>query len=521
MGILDIEFQSQVHELSCQLDQLRLTHRDTSLKFKREQQVLKRLIGSLSAACQGSDDPLSNQLRSMQQELEQQKDISSLIPRLAVLERMLKQQTSNMDKQSELLDEQVKHSGETLLRVTGLPAQLKRELRNLMSYSANKTTKNFTHATKLLSIYERSLKIVTSNSKISFSDALQTPDRMQLELLSEELQNLITELDFEGESGDLLLDIRAKLLIGVNSEVMIELALQTLKLVIEGTNCERKASEQFLDQVNSALSTNLKSTLQNVDQSQSYFEHRQQLNQELNHLVTAGKTSLQKAQDYDQLKESMTPVMAQIASLSERLIMAEEREKKLQERLEYSKNQLETVFDTTQDYRRRLEDQSQRMLQDPLTKVYNRAAFNDRLELEYRRWIRAQHHLSVVMFDIDNFKAINDSYGYTAGDKALKIIARTIRTELGDLDTVARFGGEEFILLLPEQSTVYAQDLVKNIQTKVSALPFKFRDKQITITLTAASTHFKDSDTPELVLDRLGTSISNSKNRGLRQFELI
>lgn len=59
----------------------------------------------------------------------------------------------------------------------------------------------------------------------------------------------------------------------------------------------------------------------------------------------------------------------------------------------------------TQDYRRRLEDQAQRMLLDPLTKVYNRAAFGDRLELEYRRWIRAQHSLRVVILDVDGFKA--------------------------------------------------------------------------------------------------------------------
>ncbi len=68
----------------------------------------------------------------------------------------------------------------------------------------------------------------------------------------------------------------------------------------------------------------------------------------------------------------------------------------------------------------------------------DRTAFTDRLELEYRRWIRAQHSLRVVLLDIDNFKAINDSFGYTAGDKALKIIARTITKEVGITDTVAR-----------------------------------------------------------------------------------
>ena len=111
MGILESDIQSQLHQLSCQLDQLRLTHRDTSLKFQREQQVLKRVVASLSSACQGSNSQVTNYLLEIQQELEHQKDVSTLIPRLAVLERMLKQQSKAMEKQTGYLDEQIKHSG--------------------------------------------------------------------------------------------------------------------------------------------------------------------------------------------------------------------------------------------------------------------------------------------------------------------------------------------------------------------------------------------------------------------------
>ena len=185
--------------------------------------------------------------------------------------------------------------------------------------------------------------------------------------------------------------------------------------------------------------------------------------------------------------------------------------------MSYGKTQLDSLYEVTQDYRKRLEDQAQRMLLDPLTKVYNRTAFTDRLELEYRRWIRAQHSLRVVLLDIDNFKSINDSFGYTAGDKALKIIARTITKETSTTDTVARFSGEEFVLLLPEQTDEYCHQVIQNIQTQVSRLPFKFRDQQITITLCAASTQFKESDTPEEVLERLNKTLNKAKQRGSNQ----
>jgi len=517
MGILESDIQSQLHQLSCQLDQLRLTHRDASLKFQREQQVLKRVVASLSSACQGSNSQVSSYLLEIQQELEHQKDVSMLIPRLAVLEKMLKQQSRAMEKQNGYLDEQIKHSGETLQRITGLPAQLKRELRNLMSFSGVNTVSKVDQATKLLSIYERALKIITSNSRLNMGELENGWDKAQLENLANDLQHTITELDFEGESGEQLLDIRARLLLGVNTESLIELTLSTLKLVVEATKYERKSSEQFLDQLNTSLSSNLKTANQNVDQHQAYLSHRQELNTEMTSLVEHSQESVEQAQTLKQLKSEVAPLLAKMASLTERLRMTEAREQTLQDRLNYAKNQLDTVLESTQDYRRRLEDQAQRMLLDPLTKVYNRTAFNDRLELEYRRWIRSQRNLRVVLFDVDHFKTINDSYGYTAGDKALKIIARTIHKRISDTETVARFGGEEFILLIPEQSEEYTLELMKSIQRDISKLPFKFREQSIMITLTAASTSFREADSPEYVLDRLGNMLKDAKQRGKNQ----
>ncbi len=518
MGILEVDIQAQLHQLSCQLDQLKLTHRDSSLKFKREQQILKRVVASLSIAYQGSDPQLSNYLLEIQQELQQkQADISTLIPRLAVLERALKLQSKMVQKQTSNLDDQIKRSGETLQRVTGLPAQLKRELRNLTSFSDIHSGTKTDQASKLLCIYERALKIITSNSRLYLSEFDANPNKSQLECLANDLQHAITEMDFDGESGDKLLEIRAKLLMGVNAESLIELTLTTLKLLIEATKFERATSTQFLNRLNTALASNLKTAHQIADQHQTYYEHRVDLNSEMNSLVEQGRRSLSQAQELSELKKELSPLLAQMASLTERLQMAESREQALQERLQYSKNRLEATFEITQDQRQRLDDQAQRLLLDPLTQVYNRTTFNDRLELEYRRWIRSQKNLRLVMFDVDNFKAVNDSYGYTAGDKALKIIARTIKNRVSELETVARFDGEEFILLIPEQSEEYTLELMKNIQRDIGQLPFKCRDQNILITLTAVSTSFRESDTPEHVLDRLEKMLRDTKKLGTNE----
>ncbi len=517
MGVLEQDIHIQLHQLKVQLEQTRLTQRDNSLKYKLEQKVLKRIVASLSLACKGEDGRLNQNLVELREALEQQKDVSTLIPRLAVLERMLKKQTLDTQKHNQNLDQQVKRSGEVLLRIPGLPSKIKRDLRDLLSFSSTQDLSKSEQALRLLSIYERSIKIITSNPNAVVEELTQNADKELLLNLSEELQLLITELDFEGESGELLSDIRAKLLLGVTTQSLLELTLEVLKLVVAGTNYERKTSEKFLEQVNSSLSTSLKSSAQNVEQSQNYFEHRKEMHKELGSLVSRSQSTIKESTEISALKNSLDPLMSELESLSERLALAEEREQALIDRMDYTKNQMEALYEVTQDYRRRLEDQAQRMLQDPLTKVYNRTAFSDRLELEYRRWIRAQHNLRVVMLDIDQFKTINDSFGYTAGDKALKIIARTIKNNISDTDTVARFSGEEFVLLLPERSDSECYQIVQKIQRSISNLPFKFRDKNITITLSAASTVFKDSDSPEIVLERLHLSLSSSKKFGPNQ----
>lgn len=425
----------------------------------------------------------------------------------------MKSQTSNDEHQTHSMDVRVKQCAETLLYLPGLPIKLKRDVQQLLS--TNHTINQQDQALRLLHLYQRAVKIFAHNPNLGHQEAPHYGDKALLTQLSDELQHLITELDFEGEAGDLLTDIRSKLLLGVNSQGLLELALQVLKLVIDGTQYERKNSEKFLEQINSSLSKNLQSTRVNLEQSTHYQQHRQHMHQDLLHLVNRGQHALSS-----QTNESNKPVSAvfsEIEALSERLIHAEQREQVLIERMQYTQHQMETLLELTQDYRRRLEDQAQRLLQDPLTKLYNRTAFNDRLELEYRRWIRTQHNLRLVILDIDAFKAINESFGYLAGDKALKVIARTIHKELEKTDTAARFSGEELILLLPERADNECHQVIQKIQRNVARLPFKFRDKQITITLSAASTHFKEADTPEIVLERLHRSLQEMKPYGPNQ----
>lgn len=518
MAALEQNFNQQLSQVKAQLEQLRAKQRDTALKSTREVSILKRLVANLSRSIDSDDSRLQNLLLSLRQDLEQQKDIEEVIPQLSVLEQMLKKYSQCEQKRHSSLDERVKQSGETLQRVPGLPAQIKRELRILMNFGNAQHKPIIDQAVKLLNIYEQSLKIITSNSRNITGHVDAIYNKELSEQLSQELQNLITELDFDGESGDILMDIRAKLLLEASIDNMLGLTIKILKLVIEGTHSERKTSQHFLGEINTALSAAISSHHGSVEQSETYLKQRSDMTGELEALTEKSRAALAEEEiDAEQLKETLNPVVKEFSALSERLRQAEIREKALLQRIQYSGSQLEVLQESTQDFCRRLEDQAQRMLLDPLTKVYNRSAFNERLEIEFQRWIRSQHSLRIALVDIDNFKSVNDSFGYLAGDKALKIIARTIRGTLSEGDMVARFSGEEFMLILTDYSDEKTVDLLEKIQYLISELPFKFRSKQLSITVSIACSKFEGSDTPEDILERAYRLNSEAKSNGTAQ----
>lgn len=126
---------------------------------------------------------------------------------------------------------------------------------------------------------------------------------------------------------------------------------------------------------------------------------------------------------------------------------------------------------------------------DGLTGVKNRAYFDERFDLEWRRANRAHLPLGLLMFDIDHFKSVNDTYGHLGGDDCLKRIAVAIRQAIcRPGDDVFRYGGEEFAVILPNTDAAGAANIGEIVRCQVEALEIIFDDKKISITLSVGVT---------------------------------
>jgi diguanylate cyclase (GGDEF)-like protein/PAS domain S-box-containing protein len=140
---------------------------------------------------------------------------------------------------------------------------------------------------------------------------------------------------------------------------------------------------------------------------------------------------------------------------------------------------------------------------DGLTGLANRRCFDDTLQAEWARAQRQRQPLSLLMVDVDNFKAYNDANGHLGGDECLKRIATAVASEMRANDLVARYGGEEFAVILPNQSLKGAASVAERIRTRVEQLQVPNRlavGQHVTVSIGAATALASpDTEASELV----------------------
>jgi diguanylate cyclase len=160
---------------------------------------------------------------------------------------------------------------------------------------------------------------------------------------------------------------------------------------------------------------------------------------------------------------------------------------------------------------RRLSDE---VSTDALTQVANRRGLLQAFEAERSRSQREGNALAVGLIDIDNFKKLNDSLGHAAGDEALKALAARTKQGLRPVDHVARFGGEEFVVLLPGASIEEGQQLLTRLQRLLTASLFMHDGREVFVTFSAGVTAFRDGEALDTALERADRALYEAKRTG-------
>jgi diguanylate cyclase (GGDEF)-like protein len=154
------------------------------------------------------------------------------------------------------------------------------------------------------------------------------------------------------------------------------------------------------------------------------------------------------------------------------------------------------------------------MTVDGLTQIFNRRYFNEALEREVNRSKRYSRVLSLIAFDLDHFKAINDTYGHLVGDSVLRLVAAAVKPRLRREDIFARTGGEEFAVLLPEIGIEGAVVTAEKIRSIAQNTPLKHEQEQIRCTVSLGVATLLDDAAPEDLYKRADERLYEAKLGG-------
>ncbi|WP_191833171.1 GGDEF domain-containing protein [Pseudomonas fluorescens] len=244
------------------------------------------------------------------------------------------------------------------------------------------------------------------------------------------------------------------------------------------------------------------------------------LDSQLREQVDGLQSSVQGAADLDSLKHILeNRLEGLLGTMDEHQQQRDQREQDMANRLQGLAERVANMEQEAMGYREHLEEQRQKALIDPLTGLPNRAAWSERVDQEVLEWQENGGHLLMAILDLDHFKRINDSYGHLAGDKVLKIVANVLRKHLRSRDFIARFGGEEFVLLIPQTAMPIGYQLAESLRAAIEACPFHFKGERVTITLSIGISAFRSGERSEVVLKRADEALYRAKHQGRNRVE--
>lgn len=239
------------------------------------------------------------------------------------------------------------------------------------------------------------------------------------------------------------------------------------------------------------------------------------LNTQITGEMQAIGESVAGAAELSQIREQLR---ARLDAISQHLhlfrLREEERARQAIARTESLRERMDKMESEARRLQARLCSEKRLLLLDPLTRIGNRLAWDQRYTAECDRWRRFRQPTCLLAWDIDHFKAINDSYGHRAGDKVLSVVAESLSKNIRGSDFVARYGGEEFVMLLPGTSLEDGVRLANRMRENIAQIGFHFRGKPVWVTISCGVTELREGDADNEAFDRADKAMYRAKQGG-------
>lgn len=224
---------------------------------------------------------------------------------------------------------------------------------------------------------------------------------------------------------------------------------------------------------------------------------------------------VQQSQDINELKKAVNvQLVSIIKAMNQHKVFEQKRIDTIQAEKKVLLERLNSMELQSQKLKKSAEDAHVKSRTDPLTGLPNRLAYDQRFEEELARFNRYGTLFSLCVADIDYFKQVNDQYGHLAGDKVLRLMSRILKQQLRTVDFIARFGGEEFVIIMPSTDAQAAKTAMDKVRGVIETSPFNFHSKPVKITMSFGITQVQVDDSLSSVFARADQAMYRAKQEG-------
>jgi diguanylate cyclase (GGDEF)-like protein len=336
--------------------------------------------------------------------------------------------------------------------------------------------------------------------------------------------------DLSSQSVDDVLDRFIELLPSSIRESLLNIKAQHIPSDSEDTldiivNIIKKLFDSISSRVNELESILQKTTHflfemdQNLKKEVSSVDGKYQESITLKHSIMDDARMIKQSFDvYSDISIIKKIVFGKIANIAKTIEEKREQEmcrlKETKKTLEEISHKMSDIVCEAEAIRRRSFESEFESLQDNLTKLYNRKAYEYKVEETFANLRRYSISSSLLICDMDHFKKINDNYGHGIGDLALMKIAQIFKDRLRINDFISRYGGDEFAFILPHTSLPEAKEISEHIRSFIENTRFTFKSNKIIITVSIGISTFKKSDNASTVFERADAALYLAKKSG-------
>jgi len=491
-------------------------------------QRLRRALVQLSIIADGQDRQLDELLDELRKTLRG----DQALEHLPELTDRLDQSVRSFENRKESADAEVLDALTALvkqLQSLGPPRELKRELNHYLNRLPMRSQKFslFPALLQQLAELQQQALTLTREAKPGLLGRLRgerAAEPGSSESLCEEinqvLEGLMNAVNTEYMGPETLEGMMVRLKQGIPLDQLPGFLEEVRDLIMHSWLAANRVFAGYLNSVNRELAE-IASLIDGAANHQaSQRAAGQHFSEQMAERCDSLASSVESARNLSELKSQVASQLGQIRESLSQYQRADADAEPLNDQLAQLASRVQQMEHEAEENRESLRRHQHKALHDPLTQLPNREAYDERLAHEVKRWERYGHPLTLAVCDVDHFKRINDQFGHQAGDRVLKVISKAIRRRLREVDFFGRYGGEEFVILMPETRAQDALQVLDDVRGALADTAFNYRKEPLQITISMGISEFKEGDTADQVFGRADQALYAAKAAGRNQCQI-